>query len=292
MKYITQVLDYVASRYLARRAAQHQRAGYPPAAVFAFDRIGHLINLEGRYEGAQLACCFEFLRAAGLTTGTAIDVGANIGNHALFFADHFANVVALEPNPRLFELLQLNARLRRNIHPLNIGASDVSEEMLLSYDSSNWGGGQLRSGQSGADRAFTVPVSVRKLDDLVELSSQPIGLLKIDVEGHELRVLKGAQALVRRSHPAVLFEQHADESKNGTSEVVDWLRANGYTSFFEVRSLPGLPRSWRFPGRMLLNGVLRLCLGERRRVVPIERFEPVFYPMVIALASPAIPPSA
>jgi FkbM family methyltransferase len=286
MNYLTQVLDYVASRYLTRRGAQHIAAGDPPVAVFAFDRIGHMINLEGRYEAAELDCTFAFLRAGGLIHGDAVDVGANIGNHSLYFAEHYANVVSLEPNPRLFELLEFNARLRRNIRPLNIGASDISKEMSLSYDSANWGGGQLWSQQPDASRAFTVPVNVQKLDDLPELADHPIGLLKIDVEGHEIRVLKGAATLIARSRPVILFEQHAHESKDGSSDVVDFLRSNGYQKFYEVRSLPSLPRTWRFPGRILLNGLLRLLVGERKHIVPVERFEQVFYPMVIAIAAP------
>jgi FkbM family methyltransferase len=282
VSYVTQVFDYIASRYLAHRAAAHLEAGEPPVAVFAFDRIGHMINLEGRYEGAELACAFEFLRKTGLIRGDAVDVGANIGNHALYFAGYFANVVALEPNPRLFELLAINARLSKNIHPLNIGASDVSKEMSLSYDSANWGGGKLSKDRPDASRAFNVPVKVQRLDDLVELAEHPVGLLKIDVEGHELRVLQGAATLIARSRPVVLFEQHPHEAANGSSRVADWLRANGYKSFYEVRSLPSLPRTWRFPGRMLLNGLLRLVFGERKHVVPVERFEAVFYPMVIA----------
>ena len=286
MNYLTQVLDYVASRYLTRRGAQHLAAGDPPVAVFAFDRIGHMINLEGRYEAAELDCAFAFLREGGLIHGDAVDVGANIGNHSLYFAEHYANVVALEPNPRLFELLEFNARLRRNIRPLNIGASDISKEMSLSYDSANWGGGQLWSQQPDASRAFTVPVNVQKLDDLPELADHPIGLLKIDVEGHEIRVLKGAATLIARSRPVILFEQHAHESKDGSSEVVDFLRSNGYEKFYEVRSLPSLPRTWRFPGRIPLNGLLRLLVGERKHIVPVQRFEQLFYPMVIALPAP------
>ena len=286
MSYVTQVCDYIASRYLARRGAAHLEAGDPPAAVFAFDRIGHMINLEGRYEGAELECAFELLTKSGLIRGDAVDVGANIGNHSLFFAGHFANVVALEPNPRLFELLEINARLRKNIHPLNVGASDISREMSLGYDSANWGGGTLFPERPDASRAFNVPVKVQRLDDVVELADHPIGLLKIDVEGHELRVLMGAATLIARSRPVVLFEQHPHETENGSSRVVDWLRANGYKSFYEVRSLPSLPRTWKFQGRMALNGLLRLVFGARKHIVPVERFEAVFYPMVIAIPAP------
>jgi FkbM family methyltransferase len=228
MNPLTQVLDHLASRYLTRRGAQHLAAGDPPVAVFAFDRLGHMINLEGRYEGAELDCTFAFLRAGGL----------------------------------------------------------IHKEMSLGYDSANWGGGQLWSQRPDASRAFTVPVNVQKLDDLPELADHPIGLLKIDVVGHELRVLKGAATLIARSRPVILFEQHAHESKDGSSEVVDFLKSNGYEKFYEVRSLPSLPRTWRFPGRILLNGLLRLLVGERKHIVPVERFESVFYPMVIALPAP------
>jgi FkbM family methyltransferase len=286
VSYLTQVADRLAARYLARRGIQHLKEGKPAVAVFAFDRIGHIIELEGRWKGAELDCAFEFLREGGYVRGVAVDVGANVGNHSLYFAEHFANVVSLEPNPRLFELLKLNAQLRRNIHPLNIGASDVGREMSLAYDSSNWGGGHVWPEQPDASRAFTVPVSVRRLDDLPELADHPVGLVHIDVEGHELRALKGAATLIKRSRPVVLFEQKPHEARNGGSDVVDWLRGNEYQTFHEVRSLPSLPRGWRFPGRAFLDGVLRLLFGERRHVVPVERFEAVFYPLVIALPSP------
>lgn len=287
MTYLTQLFDYVASRYLARRGAQNRRADYPSVAVFAFDRIGHLVNLQGRYEGAELACCVEFLRSKGMLAGIAVDVGANVGNHALFFAQHFAQVVALEPNPRVFELLAINARLRTNVRPLNVGASDVAGEFSLNYDTSNWGGGQISEESRAGGQSLSVRVSVAKLDDLPELADQTIGLLKVDVEGHELRVLQGAESLIVRSRPVVLFEQQAEALNDGSSPAVEWLRTHGYESFFEIRSLPGVPRRWRFPGRMAVNGVLRLLLGERRRVVPVPRFESVPYPMIIAVPSPA-----
>ncbi len=285
MTSLAQFFDGIASRHLARRAAQHLKAGAPPVAVFAFDRIGHAISLEGRDAATNLDCAFVFLREHNLIHGEAVDVGANIGNHALYFADHFTNVVALEPNPRVFELLEVNAKLRKNILPLKIGASDVTKAMSLSYDSSNSGAGRLWSQQPDASRAFTVPVRVARLDDLDEVADHPVGLLKIDVEGHELRVLKGAASMIARARPVVLFQQHPHEANAGSSAMVDWLRQNGYSQFYEVRLLPGLPRTWKFPGRAMLDGLLRVAAGERKRVVPVERFEAAFYPMVIALPS-------
>jgi FkbM family methyltransferase len=285
MGFLVQIFDFLASQYLAYRGSRHRKSGCPPIAVFAFDLIGHEINLQGRYEAANLYFTFRFLQESGLISGVAVDVGANIGNHSLYFAEHFDHVVALEPNPKVFELLCINSRLRDNIRPLNIGASDVSGEMLLSYNSRNWGGASLMGGAQGPADAVTVPVLVKKLDELEDLASRRVGLIKIDVEGHELRVLKGALKVLARSHPVVLFEQHAGEISNGSSEVVGWLRSNGYDRFLEVRSFPSLPRAWTGPGRMVVNGLLRVVAGERKKVVPIVRFERAFYPMIIALPS-------
>jgi len=286
VKFITQVIDYLALRYLAYRGLQHLRSGFPPIASFAFDHIGHEINLKGRYEAADLDATVQFLRESGLLNGIAVDVGANIGNHSVFFARHFKRVLALEPNPRVFDLLSFNTEPHDNIQLLNIGASDMEGEQALSFDPENWGGAHLlAAGAAEQVSATSVTVQLRTLDDLEELSSSRVGLLKVDVEGHELRVLKGAAKLLTRSHPVILFEQHADEIAQGSSAVVDWLRDNGYRQFLEVRSFPGVPRSWKMPGRKILNGLLRIVAGERKKVVLVERFEKVFYPMIIALPS-------
>ncbi|MFZ2739258.1 MAG: FkbM family methyltransferase [Burkholderiaceae bacterium] len=281
MKFLVQVLDYFASRYLAYRGALHLRLGYPSIAAFAFDHIGHEINIKGRYEAADLAATFKFLGKRALVAGIAVDVGANIGNHSLYFSEHFEQVVSLEPNPRVFELLCFNVKLRGNIQPFNIGASDTGGEMALSFSPGNWGGGQLVGGSQ--DQSNTFSVTVKRLDELDALASRSVGLIKIDVEGHELPVLKGAIKLLLRSRPGILFEQQPADIAQGSSAVVDWLKSNGYDQFYEVQSFPGLPKGWTFPGRKVINGLMRVVAGERKSVVPIGRFEKAFYPMIIAL---------
>ena len=283
MSYFARIFDRIAARYLSRRAVDHSRAGEPPIAVFAFDRIGHEVALKGRADADALDCAFAFLHAGGLIQGEAVDVGANVGSNTLYFAEHYANVVALEPNPRVFEVLELNVKMRKNIRALNIGASDVSKRMSLGFDAATMSGGQLWTSQPDASRAFTVPVKVQRLDDVAELADHPVGLLKLDAEGHELRALKGAASMIARSRPVVIFGLLPHESKNGSGDVVDWLRSNGYKTFYEVRSLPGLPRTWRFPGHTVVNGLLSLLFGERKHIVPVKRFEPISYPMVLAL---------
>lgn len=281
MKFLVQALDYLASRYLACRGSRHLRSGYLSIAGFAFDHITHEINLKGCYEIADLDATFKFLGERALTGRVAVDVGANIGNHSLYFSDRFEHVISLEPNPRVFELLSFNSKLRGNIQPLNIGASDVGGDRTLSFSPGNWGGGQLVD--RTRHQTNSVPVTVKRLDDLDELGSHSVGLIKIDVEGHELQVLMGAIEILLRSRPVILFEQQPADIVQGSTAVVDWLRGNGYGRFYEVRSFPGVPKSWIFPGSKAINGLMRLVAGERKRVVPIGRFEKAFYPIIIAL---------
>jgi FkbM family methyltransferase len=164
------------------------RNGFEPVATFAFDHIAHEINLKGRYEVAELSSTVNFLNQHSLVSGCAIDVGANIGNHALFFSRFYEKVIALEPNPRVFELLSLNSRLMNNVLPLKVAASDRAGEMRLSFAPGNWGGGHLLPVSEQNSEAVTV--GARLLDDLPEISSLHVGLMKIDVEGHEEAVVK------------------------------------------------------------------------------------------------------
>ena len=72
-------------------------------------------------------------------------------------------------------------------------------------------------------------VRVKKLDDIVELIDKDIRLIKIDVEGHELNVLRGASRILTSQNPIVIFEQqqHPDEAKSTAPSVV-FLIENGY----------------------------------------------------------------
>ncbi|WP_407276071.1 hypothetical protein [Halothiobacillus sp. DCM-1] len=74
---------------------------YPQMAVYAFDEIGININNNGRYERQILEAAMDFLvNSIGIRTGVCFDVGANIGNHALYFDDFLAKFTALNQTPR------------------------------------------------------------------------------------------------------------------------------------------------------------------------------------------------
>lgn len=262
-------------RLLQRLARQHLRDGLPQPAVFAFDHVGTAIALWGRYERDELELLMEALAPQLAAAGTCLDIGANIGNHALFFADHFAAVLAFEPNPRTFRLLALNAELRPNIRCCNVGLSDADGPARLAVTADNLGMATLHGGAGAA-----VDCELRRLDGLDLLDGQRVSLMKIDVEGHEAAVLRGATALLARDRPVVVLEQTAAEIEGGSSAAIELLRQHGYRRFWTFERAPA--SRWRWLG--LLR---RLLFGEVVRLVECSVFEKRFHSMIVALPATA-----
>ena len=273
----------IAFDYLHEVRREHL-ARYPQLACLAFDHIGIIIAVEGRADKETLD--FIAARLADRIRGrTVCDVGANVGNHSLALAEHAARVVALEPHPLSFELLRINCRAHPNIVPLNLAASDRRGTADAAVPATNFGGARIaaaaRPGEIGAVFEL-VP-----LDALTELAEADLGLVKIDVEGHEEQVLRGAEALLRHHRPAVILEQNEDAIADGTSPSLELLKRLGYRHFHALEAPPAwrVPDSVPRPLRRLLRGAEALLAGpppRRARAVPIDRLEQRAYPMLIA----------
>lgn len=162
------------------------------------DHLGRMIRANRAfYELDVLMKCRELY-----LPGTAIiDVGANIGNHAVFFGTVLnAPVYAFEPHKPNHDLLEMN-----------IAANGLEGQVLSAcYAIGDTDGvGSLHPGPPanlGATRmSFGIgEVPVRTLDSLAIRG--PIGLLKVDVEGAETAVLRGAAATIQRWLPDIVVE--------------------------------------------------------------------------------------
>ena len=80
-------------------------SSFQQMAVFSSDHISHDINLDGIYEKDYLLTLINWLKEIQIDifNGVAIDVGANIGNHSVFFSKFFKKVYSFEPNPKTFK---------------------------------------------------------------------------------------------------------------------------------------------------------------------------------------------
>lgn len=276
---------YIAHRYIRKKALE-SLPHYPQIACLAFDEISTQIMVDGRYEREELAALERHLFPKMHSRRVCLDIGANIGNHSLFFADHFEQVVAFEPHPRLFRLLELNAELKNNVKAVNLGLSNEASTVYAQAILGNIA--TTKIGRDSEDQE-SVAFEVRPLDDVEPtLALDTIDLVKIDVEGHETEAIQGAENTLRKFKPIVLVEVLATEIQNGTSEAIKLLDAFGYKHLYELRSHRPFARAPKSVSR-LVTGFLGLVFDYRPpkhfTVEKIEKLETRNYLMIIA--SPA-----
>lgn len=255
----------------------------PQLVIFSFDHIGLFLNLEGRYENSLLLLVDEFIekKIANARDKIALDIGANIGNHSIFFAKKFRQVYAFEPNPVTYEVLKINcnyAAEHKNVIPVNFGLSDMEGSLPFYINPSNIGGSGIIEGNNPYIKDST-QINVKALNQFNELKDVSVALIKIDVERHELNVLKGAKATISREMPAILFEQSAAEIIDGSSPVIEYLDNIGY-EFFVIK------KNFDF-GDNLISKIFSLAcrslFGERLDFVKAKTFRKKFYDMILAM---------
>lgn len=155
-----------------------------------------------------------------------IDCGANIGAHTVLFSQLAKTVYAFEPQRNIFHILCGNVALNElyNVNCYNIACGDGGEVPYQDIDMgqiNNMGAGSLLDIQSDK----TIPTL--RLDI-------PCHFLKIDVEGMELQVLQGAQAMIRECHPVIYLENdRPDKSK----QLIEFINSLGYTCFWHTPAL-------------------------------------------------------
>ena len=173
----------------------------------------YLIPLRFRihcWEGCETE--LKYLDQIGPNRGIAVDVGANLGLYAYHMARWYDEVFAFEANDDLTELLR--AYGADTIHVISKGLSSHSGPATLHIPVVR---GRAATGWAtlnpdtypNVDTFIRKSVTVCCLDDY-ELDN--VGLIKIDVEGHEYEVIRGARKTIDRSRPHVIVEikpQHA-----------------------------------------------------------------------------------
>ncbi len=159
---------------------------------------GTIWKTKAFYESEMLAHA-----AALLDPGCeVVDVGAYIGNHTLFYANVCkARVVAFEPNPEAFRTLTTNIELNaltKSVTAICAGAGDTPGQAELVHPAKGNAGMCKLKPQSTGD------VEVVRLDDQASIVAP--SLIKIDVEGMECDVLRGAKKTITTHHPLLYIE--------------------------------------------------------------------------------------
>ena len=175
-----------------------------------------------------------------LTKGmTMIDLGANMGVYSMLaskLVGESGSVVAVEPSARDFQRLAFHVTLNnlQNVRCLHLAASDDSGQAVLKVASDRSSGHNTFGDfcYPAVERAREEIVQTRPLDALVaEQKLQRVDLLKVDVEGHESKVLMGATETLAHFRPKILIEASEKALRNqGTSveAVLTFLKRQRY----------------------------------------------------------------
>ncbi len=160
---------------------------------------------------------------------TVVDVGACWGSYTYFFAKAAREVLALEPNPDLAAYLQ--RVVPDNVTVRHAAASDTAGRATLRIPRHGRDPFALASLSDDAeDDAFrVVEVETVRLDDL---GLDDVGLLKIDVEGHEEAVLDGAVGLLTGRRPEVLIEMEERHRPGVVARIGERFASYGYEGAF------------------------------------------------------------
>ena len=181
-----------------------------------------------------------------------LDVGGNRGQSIKFFSKLFRgkSIISCEPVPKLFKLLQNFENEKVSI--LNIAVDQESGEgiffqsvleetssLILPKVDSKWGKKKSQIlGVSSSEMYFPITVQKKTIDNImIELDVSEIFLLKIDVEGAELNVLKGAERTFKEKRVHyVQLENHLDDLREDSSEEIEkFLNSFGLKKMNRVR---------------------------------------------------------
>lgn len=169
---------------------------------------------------------------------TVLDIGANFGHYTMLAANYLTTertVFAFEPDPETFGILKENLKLSPESHIMlsDIALGDANEERDFFVDRHNFGGHSLAENNVRATKS-SFKVKMMKLDDfLVQKNARPkIDLIKIDVQGAEAAVLKGAMETIRRDKPTIFCEFWPQGIINlgmSPEEFLSFFFENGYS---------------------------------------------------------------
>lgn len=230
--------------------------------VLTNDRfIGRSLIFTGEYSSDEV----RLLASLCSTDQVVIEVGANIGAISVPLARHLAGLggklYCYEPQRTVFNILCANMALNgiENIVLKDIGIAEACGtsfyENPVYSKLGNFGDVSLSESFSKEPTSRTVRTSVSTLDEELKDELGSIGLIKIDVQGMELNVLKGAEKTIDKHRPILYFENDIQEK---SMLLLDFVKNRNYDMF------------WHFPPIVTDNNYFGYELSDSEKLVSIN----------------------
>jgi FkbM family methyltransferase len=187
------------------------------------------MELQMNFKRAEDAIIFPWLQQNLTPQRTIVDIGARKGHWfkkiAYYFPDSPSHL--FEPTPNIYEWLDSKHRKndRVNIHGVALSDESNTLDFHIDLELGGWSG-LTKQREDGKYRTIKVPV---KTLDSYKLKN--VGLIKIDVEGNELKTIRGAEKTIKSSKPFVYFEcadVHMTNYDYGSGEIFDFFNNLNY----------------------------------------------------------------
>lgn len=181
--------------------------------------------------------------------GCIVEVGANMGSHSVAMARKAAQegreFIAYEPQPAMFQLLCANLALNGLVYARALPYACASRSGVVSFEPLDYH--QIDNNFGGVSMAWEhgnvgmIDVPCVTLDE--QLAGKTVGLIKIDVEGFEEEVLRGATKLIADSRPLIYLENDRSDKSESLQRCIQSL---GYDAYW---SMPPLFNEDNFRGK-------------------------------------------
>lgn len=140
--------------------------------------------------------------------GIYLDIGANIGNHSLFWGlfSKADKIISFEPLPRFVHVLIKNLIANKVLHKVDIypfGLSDIQGYQNIKFFDT------------------ITPTLVKRLDDICLKLDSHISLLKVDIEGMEPQCLAGAINIIKKNKPIIFAEAHSNSVLDKIMSIIE-----------------------------------------------------------------------
>lgn len=164
-------------------------------------------------------------------TDTTVDVGANLGLYTRALSGLAARVHAFEPSPDMAAMLRRTSARNVTVHEVALSDGEGSAVLRIprAGDHLTHGLASLEPQAVAELDVAVAEVARKRLDSMID---EPVSFVKVDVEGHELSVLRGATALTAHSRPVFLVEAEDRHRPGATESVFSFFRERAYDGFY------------------------------------------------------------
>jgi len=279
IKTIKEIISNQIFELIKKRAIQNEGL-----LIYSNDTMGAYIIWEGVAEKKLLDIIIRNLNFDPKKY-SCLDVGANIGNHSVFFSKYFNKVISFEPQKEVFEVLKLNTSKKNNIVINNFGLSEFDQKnVIIKVPKTKRGMGSTSFNLNDFDY-YEEKIDLKNYDSL---NNKEISLIKIDVEGSELNVIKGMVKSIKTYKPIICFEYNPFEGGNKrNNSIINVLEKLDYNEFYVMNThISNKLIKGKSPIFRLIRLILKLVLPDpKNELIKFDKSSTIGHNLIIAFSN-------